>query len=349
MNELEKMRETMERMEQERAEMVAEIESQIERALASMTIGMDESEYGSSRPSSRLSSASQPRSRRASDAGKARHMRSFGTESTLAESVEEDDLPLVTKHSINDVIEEEAELPSPKKKRFSSFGVDNTQDGMHAVDEGITEKSERIAQKVLEIQQKVRAVREAFDLSYQTSKLETALATDRVAQWKNQTSIPDSEDELSESTHTRPLPRRSAARSKVQSRKRSGTASSTQTNTTPRVSEDSSGTPVRRPLAIKSDVATPRTSLSDHRDGDSTPEATAPKSRYPLTPSSTNDGSDTDFQSAYSVEPYNSEDEESLNDLPAGNDLPNDFGNHSKPLRERVSSVSTTIAVNHNN
>lgn len=155
------MQEAMEKMEQERAEMVAEIEAQIENALASMTVGMDDSDYGeSSRPSSRLSSVSGAlsRSRAASDSGKARHMRSFGTESTLAESLTGE---AGEDRGINGIIEEDEEAEereeelSPKKKRFSASEVDMPQDGMHAVDEGISVQSDRIAQKVLAIQQKV--------------------------------------------------------------------------------------------------------------------------------------------------------------------------------------------------
>lgn len=302
MGELEKMRETMEKMEQERAEMVAEIESQIEKALASMTIGIDDSDYGSSRPSSRLSSASVPhsRSRRASDASKARHMRSFGTESTLAESFEEtgEDTSTVNNPSIEEVIEEEEhDGLSPRKKRFSVPTVDMTQDGMNAVDEGITEKSERIAQKVLEIQH----------------KLETALASDRrVTQWKNQTSaaVADSEEEYSEATHTRPRPRR--ARGHKPARTRSGTVSSTQTTTPPaRASEEGMGTPVRRPIALHPDGVT-----DPGRDEESTPEP-KPKSipktgrHHPgllLSPTDDLEESDTDFQSAYSAEAFDDND-----------------------------------------
>jgi EEF1A N-terminal glycine/lysine methyltransferase len=40
------MRETMERMEEERAEMVTEVEAQIERALASMAVDVEEPDYG---------------------------------------------------------------------------------------------------------------------------------------------------------------------------------------------------------------------------------------------------------------------------------------------------------------
>lgn len=162
--ELEKMRETMERMEQERAEMVAEVEAQIERALASMAVDVDESDYGSSRPNSRLSNSSPgpSRSRRPSDATRNRQLRSFPTDSTLAESYGE----LIAEGGLLGKIEretgtieedEEEDVPaSPaKKKRFSASEVDMPQDGMNAVDEGISQKSDNIAQKVLEIQQKV--------------------------------------------------------------------------------------------------------------------------------------------------------------------------------------------------
>jgi nicotinamide N-methyltransferase len=156
------MKDTMDKMEQERAEMVAEVEAQIERALASMAVDIDESDYGSSRPNSRLSSTSAPsRSRRASDATKTRHLRSFGTESTLAESygeVDEEESQANRSERETGTIpeDEETSLVSPnKKKRFSASEVDMPQDGMNAVDEGISQKSDKIAKKVLEIEQKV--------------------------------------------------------------------------------------------------------------------------------------------------------------------------------------------------
>jgi len=158
------MRETMEKMEQERAEMVAEVEAQIERALASMAVELDDSDYVSSRPQSRLSNVSGTRSRRTSDAAKSKHLRSFGTESTLAESygegvVDEDDTTTPSKliRETGTIIEDdEEEQSAAKKKRFSASEMDAPQDGMNAVDEGISIKSDKIAQKVLEIQQKVR-------------------------------------------------------------------------------------------------------------------------------------------------------------------------------------------------
>lgn len=160
--ELQRMKETMDQMEQERAEMVAEVEAQIERALASMAVELDDSDYSSSRPASRLSNVSGSRSRRASDASKTRHLRSFGTESTLAESYGDviesaEEGHASEKHRMTDTIveDEEEEVVTAKKKRFSASEVDMPQDGMNAVDEGISQKSDKIAQKVLEIQQKV--------------------------------------------------------------------------------------------------------------------------------------------------------------------------------------------------
>lgn len=166
-------------MEEERAEMVAEVEAQIERALASMAVDVDvdvdvdESDYGgelSSRPGSRMSasarSASGTRSRRTSDALKSEsqesngtRLRSVSTESTLAEAYENgmDDTLVANKSEREaDSIAEEEEppaSPSKKKKRFSVTEI--VQDGMMAVDEGISERSDKIAQKVLQIQQKV--------------------------------------------------------------------------------------------------------------------------------------------------------------------------------------------------
>ena len=178
MLELERMTETMDKMELERAEMVAEVEAQIERALASMAVGMDDSDYGSSRPHSRLSniSNSSSLSRRASDSPHKSRLRSFATESTLAESCEEviNEIPEAeaeaeaeADHTVTNVArpisretgtileDEEPETTGPKKKRFSASDMEVAQDGMTAVDEGISQKSDKIAQKVLEIQQKV--------------------------------------------------------------------------------------------------------------------------------------------------------------------------------------------------
>jgi EEF1A N-terminal glycine/lysine methyltransferase len=157
MLELDKMKDTMDKMEQERAEMVAEVEAQIERALASMAVDID-SDYGSSRPHSRLSNMSGSRSRRPSDAAKSRYHRSFGTESTLAESYG-DEIEALEESSTADKLdrenaiieEDEEDITLTRRKRFSASEMD----GMNAVDEGISQKGDKIAQKVLEIQQKV--------------------------------------------------------------------------------------------------------------------------------------------------------------------------------------------------
>ncbi len=153
----------MERMEQERAEMNAEVEAQIERALESMAVDVDDSDYGS-RPTSRMSSRSAPSTLRRSGS-RARPMRSFSTESTLTESFppsgfrEEDEVR--AKHRAStvpemDEPEEEDDTISPtKRKRFSATQADLLQDGMAAVDEGINSTSDIVTQKMLRIQRKV--------------------------------------------------------------------------------------------------------------------------------------------------------------------------------------------------
>lgn len=157
MVELERMKENMEKMELERAEMIAEVEAQIEKALESMAVDIDESDYGSSRPQSRMSTRSAPRSRRTSDAVRTRQLRSFATDSTLAESYGEEVVrdDRRSEHAQETIVEEEEEPSALKKKRFSASEMDMAQDGMNAVDEGISIKSDSIAQKVFEIQQKV--------------------------------------------------------------------------------------------------------------------------------------------------------------------------------------------------
>ncbi|KAL6309956.1 AEX-3 domain-containing protein [Sparassis latifolia] len=167
LEELEMMRQTMEKMEEERAEMIAEVEAQIESALASMAVDMDESDYGS-RPSSRLSSRSAPSTYRRPTESRSRGLRSFGTESTLVDSYEGDErdehakTPLST-GTVMEVDEEQEEAP-PKKKRFSASHGELPQDGMTAVDEGISQKSDKIAQKVLQIQRKVICATLSFGL-----------------------------------------------------------------------------------------------------------------------------------------------------------------------------------------
>lgn len=160
MVELERMREAMEKMEEERSQLVAEVEAQIERALASMSMAveMDGSDDGSE-TGSHLSDR-KPTSRRSSNAGRS-PVRPFSTESTLAETDEETQ----TRHSIESrIIEEDEEEEEEASKTLENTEIqptgtsDRAQDTMTAVDEGIHQNSDRIAQKVLQIQKKVRVM-----------------------------------------------------------------------------------------------------------------------------------------------------------------------------------------------
>lgn len=392
--ELERMRETMERMEEERAEMVAEVEAQIERALASMAVDVDESDYEgdlASRPGSRMSvarsTASGSRSRRASDPIKdgsvasGSRLRSFGTESTLAEQYENGDETLVHGKSDRetDTIAEEDETPaSPKTKRFSATQAELVQDGMMAVDEGISERSDRIAQKVLQIQQ----------------KLETALASERVQEWKNRSAAAHSstEDERSNDSDAVPVRARPAKGTrlvnnppgKARKRTRSNTASSTQTSTITRRSVDtisSSATP-RRAASPRADqrisqvepqvessadegtVAGSNQTLRKIASGASlsalSPSDTATPSTPALTPAIgfITDDSDTEFQSAYSTSPRDSYVSFDGRQTPLYHDSDDsieftdqsrDYGKQvasqliKAPVRERVTSTGTAI------
>ncbi|KDQ63546.1 hypothetical protein JAAARDRAFT_29564 [Jaapia argillacea MUCL 33604] len=326
--ELEKMRSTMDKMEEERAAMVAEVEAQIESALASMAAGMydDDSECESSRPGSRLSSTSGRRTRKVSDATmKSRHMRSFATESTLAESSEKEESVGKIERTTGTVLEEEEEEEPPlspsKKKRFSAHS-DLPQDGMVAVDEGISERSDRIAEKVLQIQQ----------------KLETALSADaRVRQWKEQAVAHDSESDSEASAKALPVrsrPTRSTKASATvprKSRNRSGTTSSTQTGGTTRGAPQGDGFDDQDAESVPSiddnHSSTTETMHADVKVG-RVPDMTrlrkipsglsitatrpiSPSAPTPSTPALTpgvasTDDSDTDFQSAYSTSPRGS-------------------------------------------
>ncbi|KAA1471484.1 hypothetical protein DENSPDRAFT_850258 [Dentipellis sp. KUC8613] len=347
--ELQNMRITMETMEQERAAMVAEVEEQIEKALASMAVGMaGDSEFDESRPASRISS----RSRGASDASRVKQLRSYGTESTLAESYDgqvQDEAAAAaaakTDLAKEAVIEEEEDEDKPlsphRKKRFSNSQTEQQQDGMTAVDEGISERSDRIARKVLQIQK----------------KLENALAADgNDSGWKS--SSPGSESELSDmrqSASVRPRPPKGTKLigKPPRSRVRSGTASSgrqtpqlahasspseegskaehahsrpsTAHQATPRGSVSGRRTPTTTPTTAAAVVAAgeiPDEQLSDKEQMPRTSRelrkipssvslsATRPASpalRTPTTPAltpamtGTTDDSDTDFQSAYSM------------------------------------------------
>ncbi|KAF5375028.1 hypothetical protein D9758_000285 [Tetrapyrgos nigripes] len=340
--ELEKMREAMFTMEQERADMIAEVEAQIERALASMTVGIDDSDYVSSRPNSRLSNVSNPRSRKASG-----HLRNFGTESTLAETSEDDEIPEMPKiqretETIQED-EEEDDTIEVKKKRFSASNLDGLQDGMNAVDAGISEKSEKIAQKVIEIQQ----------------KLETALATDqRTARWRGNVSNHDSESELSEFGYSRGPSK--GSRSTPTSRNRSGTVSSTHTNGTATpvadstedgrlmssVSRKRNNEGTRTPTHPSKNSREERVEAGRVRKVPSSASlsATTPSPSTPALTAVTNgttDDSDTDFQSAHSAspggsyrssKPRQSDDDEDIR----LNDLPEEFGTPIVVPRRRL-------------
>ena len=154
MSELEDMRTNMEKMEEERAAMVAEVEAQIERALHSMIMSDPEpddpelEDVASPR-------TSHPTSRRSSVTSGPRALRSFGTETTLAEDAEAEAEAAASDKQTREQ-EELLDVEPKKLKRFSATQRDSPGDGMDAVDEGISEKSDRISRKVLEIQQKVR-------------------------------------------------------------------------------------------------------------------------------------------------------------------------------------------------
>lgn len=225
------MKQAMEAMEVERAAMVAEVEAQIEQALASMAVGMNVDEYDSDGYDSGTASAtaSRPSSRRPSDAGshgggvgggnRIKQLRSFNTETTLAEyegEGEQDGEEIGRKKTDlqrnSAVIEEGDEseeagsgglsaerdegMSAKKMKRFSSSmaTTEAQQDGMKAVDEGISERSDRIARKVLEIQQ----------------KLENALAADHRERERERAANRSSTESGSEMSEARYTPRRRA-------------------------------------------------------------------------------------------------------------------------------------------
>lgn len=337
------MKEMMDRMEEERAEMVAEVEAQIERALTSMAVDLDDSDYASSRPTSRLSNRSGTRSRRPSDAAKSRHLRSFATESTLAESygelIDADGEGLgpseKTVRQTDTIVEDDEEEPVARRKRFSASEMDAPQDGMDAVDEGISQKSDKIAQKVLEIQQKVSVPSTLLSkLAKRILQLESAMASERRTPKYHRTHSAQGsgEDDLSEVSSTQSRPSRSrrsqpkhAAKPASRTRTRSSTTSSTQTSMpTAKPAENdhlSSLSKSRKALSAELDVQTPtRASFLDvSGDDTSTPEAastpvvaeaalakTAAPASKGSAPVGLTDDSDTDFQSAYSASPRQS-------------------------------------------
>jgi len=292
---------------------------------------------------------SMPRSRRPSDAVKAHHLRSFATESTLAESYDEadGDGSQMAKSDIGSatIEEDEEEPPSTpsRKKRFSASEVDAPQDGMIAVDEGISQKSEKIAQKVLQIEQ----------------KLETALASDRrVKKWRDYSANGGSEEEAV-SVRSQSRSSKGPRKTRTKNRNRSGTASSTQTGTSVHTDEGTAST-ISHPrslLVVPGDqgnkTPTRRTFNPDGQDEETTAmpvamrtipaelSAKSSKSRSAPTgtsPVSATDDSDTDFQSAYSTSPR-----ESYGSFENGEGDDEPVGLAPSAPRERVSSTATAI------
>ncbi|TDL28431.1 hypothetical protein BD410DRAFT_824177 [Rickenella mellea] len=316
--ELERMRLAMDKMEEERAQMVAEVEAQIERALASMAVDLEDSDYDSSQGVGSPRSASAMSRRSSNAAHSAFPLRSIGTESTLAEEYEEEQTR-VSHDAIKEENEQAIESPS-KKKRFSTGPQDQVQDIMTAVDEGIHDTSDRIAQKVLQIQE----------------KLESALAADKFGSGRashesdrSQYSQHSAHESVGagaaeqEDVKDNPVPSPTLQNPKVFSnphpRTRSSTASSGRT-TTQNVTQT---TPSRRiihldrPEVIKEPSPALRRSLSSEHVSESSvtssvnpvPSISSSYTASPPTPTATNattEDSDTDFQSAYSASPRDS-------------------------------------------
>ena len=164
--ELEKMRAAMEKMEEERAQLVEEVEAQIERALKSMSMSIEMSDSEGSNyddeadvdADGKTASSSRPVSR-LSDMPQSRPVtRAMSTDSaTLAGTAENDD---IIRHSIeSSAIAEEEEEEQRADQRIDASNAptgERADDAMIAVDEGIHQNSDKIAQKVLQIQQKVK-------------------------------------------------------------------------------------------------------------------------------------------------------------------------------------------------
>ncbi|KAH8100713.1 DENN domain-containing protein [Cristinia sonorae] len=364
LEELERMRSTMEKMEEERADMIAEVEAQIERALASMAVDMDESDYGS-RPSSRMSSRSAPSTlRRPSGESRARPMRSFSTESTLAESYAGDDLELPVKKDVrNSTVEEvaeeeELEVPiSPsKKKRFSATNGDLPNDGMTAVDEGISQKSDKIAQRVLSIQRKLE---HAMSADAQRRSLDSHASESEVSEANRSASGRTRRRRVSNKTDSRPSSRHHGGR--VKSPNSTGTGRSTPVRHSAHNSEDRS-TLTEKPLPQR-DEAGKKPSLASLRKIPSTVSLSAtrpatPSTMTPVTPTlttgatTTTDDEDTDFQSAYSASPrgsYGSFENYSgknpdTSDSDVGTPTKSHLDDFTRTSRERASSTATAKA-----
>lgn len=172
------MRVEMEEMEVEREKMVEEVEAQIERALASMTLSDHyESDYSQGSNLSRRSTMSQPNqrfggsrsgggSRPGTSSGAARPLRSFATASTLSGDPEQDETMVLEEEAEQQQLQQQrAGGPSRKhsistnfsgrKRRFSNSGTDPNVDSLDAVDVGISQRIDTVAEKMMAIQHKV--------------------------------------------------------------------------------------------------------------------------------------------------------------------------------------------------
>ncbi|EJD03960.1 uncharacterized protein FOMMEDRAFT_106299 [Fomitiporia mediterranea MF3/22] len=318
--ELENMRLAMEKMEEERTELVHEVELQIERALQSMSMSvemtdseedgsqLDGNEDGSSR------SPSKAGSRRSSNATRSPLRTQSIDSATLAGTAENEE---ITKHSMETttITEEEEEQQAASTGMnidATAPPVDRSQDAMVAVDEGIHSNTDRITQSMLQIQQKLEA-----------------LAHPRVAQWRPSL---DSETEGSDSGKTKKRRSIGYESGTNTNRSRSNTVSSSQTTT--RASKVKASAAKRdksmTPKAAESPAKIPQAMPKDKQDQDQnqkhgqeepletiaqetspvSPATLSPAiSNVPTTPSVTvapTEDSDTDFQSAYSASPRES-------------------------------------------
>jgi len=307
MIELERMRVNMDEMERERAQMVAEVEAQIEKALQSMAFSDGVSISDSSRPGSVFST--RPNSPSVNSVG--RPVRSFGTASTLAgdEDVKSgDDKNLAEASEDITAVHPTSDgepLTEVRLRKFSATHMDSTTDGLKGMDHGITEKSDQVAQKVLQIQQ----------------KLETALAETKKRRSGSTSSQSASEKPRQSSEEVPPMPNPRPVRSRpprplrlVESppvTKARMTPTPTSENFKDRkisspVLESEEETEVLREgrssvrgmhkIASGGSLRTARGAASAGRR---TP--TSASTQPPLTPAVTTDDSDDSYQSAYSA------------------------------------------------
>lgn len=335
------MRAAMDKMEEERAQLVEEVEAQIERALKSMSLSIDMSDSegsnyndGDADVDENNTAASSRSVSRLSDSTPSRPMtRAMSTDSaTLAGTAENED---IMRHSIEssaiaEAVDEEGEDEQPTEReqaqsqtqRIDASSAPNGEQGedaMGALDEGIHNNSDKIAQKVIQIQQKLETALQQQQQQQQYPR--------RGANWRPSL---ESETDGSDRERTRPnrpispLLRSPIASDALSSRTRSNTMSSSQTLTRAnkaKAAKREKEKAVAAAAAVKPTVQTdakqphldePTPSLSPSTTGTLSPTASTIQ---PLTPSMTSsvpavatstEDSDTDFQSAYSTSPRQS-------------------------------------------